>query len=110
MGPCPSGGQVSTTFWRGGYLGVVSISHSPLDHPEVSPSGIQILMFWELIFLVQKEPQGEEPDVGLAPHSFQRTSSIVITLPVVDHSPWVYVLTILQLDLPPTYLIVVPSL
>ena len=66
-------------------------------------------MFWELIFLVQ-DPQGEEPDVGLAPHSFQRTFAIVIILPVVDHSQWVYVLTLLQLDLLPTYLIVVPSL
>ena len=87
----------------------VSISHSPLDHPEVSPSGLQRRMFWELIFLVQ-DPQREEPDVELAPHSFQRTFAIVIILPVVDHSPWVYVLTIQQLDLLPTYLIMVPSL
>ena len=66
-------------------------------------------MFWELIFLVQ-DLQREEPDVELAPHSFQRTFAIVIILPVVDHSPWVYVLTIQQLDLLPTYLIMVPSL
>ena len=34
-------------------LSEVSISHSPLAFPKVSPTGLQSQEFWELIFLVQ---------------------------------------------------------
>ena len=43
---------------------VLSISHSPLGLPKVSPAALQGQMLWGLLFLVQG-PQAGEPDMGL---------------------------------------------
>ena len=56
---CPWACEILCAPFKSG----VSISHSPLGLPKVSPAGLQSQTFWGLIFLVQV-PQAGDHDVG----------------------------------------------
>ena len=64
----------------------VSISHSPLDHVKVSPSGLQSHTFWGLHFLLSYPSWGAQYGTQ-TPCSLGRTSAVVIMFSFVDHSP-----------------------
>lgn len=64
----------------------VSISHSPLTFPNISPVGLQSQMFWGLILPV-KDPWAGILMWAQTPCSLGRTSAIVITLPFVVTHP-----------------------
>ena len=69
------------------FKGRVSIAHSPLGLPKVSPTGLQSQRFWELIFPAQ-DPQAGEPNVGLRPLvPWRGPLVVVIMLPLVGHAP-----------------------
>ena len=59
-------------IWYAPFKSGVSIFHSLLDLPRVSPSGLQSQMLWGLIFLAQCWAQN--------PSSLGRTSAVVVTL------------------------------
>ena len=88
----------------------VSISHSSLGLPKVSPIGLQSQTFWGLDFLMQ-DPRAEVPHVGLRPSLFGENlcncnySFLWGGSPTWGYGSWLYCASA-----PPTHLIVVPSL
>ena len=84
----------------------VSVSHSLLALPEVSPSGLKRKVFWELVFLEQ-DPQLGSPVWGLDPSLLGRNLAIILLF--VTHPPGIWVLTIPRLR-PYSHLVMVPSL
>ena len=72
------------------------LADSPQVLLKVSPTGLQIQMFWGPIFLVQDPPEWGAQCGTQTPHSLGRNSAIVIILLFVDLPLRKWVLTILQ--------------
>ena len=80
------------------------ISNSPLWLSCVSSANLQSLMFWEF-FILEQDPQAEEPDLELGSCFLGRTFTIVVIFPFVGCLPGTVGLDyIISLPLLPTWL------